>query len=446
MASFFISMMRQDAIAIFQAGVNSVLPAVLMEKHVQLHGGALRICDRVYTLPAGRPVWIFGAGKASAAMAQALESILTDWPLKGMVITKHGHGLPLQHIMLEEADHPVPDYSSVQATQRLIRLLEEVQPNDVVLFLLSGGASSLMADCPEGADLQQVQQVFELLLKSGATIHEMNIVRKHLSAVKGGQLALLANTSSFCSLILSDVVGDDLPVIGSGPTVPDPSTFTAAYHILEQYGLPAKVPAPIREHLLKGCAGVIAETPKQGDPRFETVFNHLIGSNRIALEAAAKKARELGYDTELLNTGITGDAVQLAKDLVQEAKKRKPGKATCLLIGGEPTVTVTGNGTGGRNQHLALAAGIALEGHENILLLSAGTDGTDGPTDAAGALVDAAIMAKAAVLGLEAGQYLREHDSYHFFEQTGGLLKTGPTQTNVMDIIIVLIYPGMISS
>ncbi|MVT11085.1 glycerate kinase type-2 family protein [Chitinophaga tropicalis] len=435
-------MMRADAIEIFGAGVASVQPSALMRQHVQWQNGQLQVCGRVYPLPAGRPVWIFGAGKASAAMAQSLEDVLEGLPLKGMVITKHAHGLPLKHILLEEAGHPVPDQSSVQATQKMLQLLNEVREHDVVLFLLSGGASSLMADYPKGADLQQVQQVFGLLLKSGATIHEMNIVRKHLSAVKGGQLALRANTSAFCSLILSDVVGDDLPVIGSGPTVPDPSTFKEAYNILEQYGLSLKIPPAIRKHLLQGCAGTIPETPKPGHPRFETVSNHLTGSNRIALEAAARKARELGYDTRILSDGITGDAVQLARRLVQEAAQQETGKAVCLLTGGETTVTVTGNGLGGRNQHLALAAGIALEGRGNILLLSAGTDGTDGPTDAAGALADAGIMAKAAQEGLDAEHYLLEHDSYHFFEQAGGLLKTGPTQTNVMDIIVVLTSPA----
>lgn len=425
---------REHAISIFTAAVAAVQPAVLMKKNVQQHGDTIWIAGQTYHLPPGRPVWIFGAGKASAAMALALEEILTGIPLQGLVITKYHHSLPLQHITLAEAAHPVPDENGVQATRQLISLLKQVEPNDLVIFLLSGGASALLADYPDGTSLAQVQTVFELLLKSGATIQEMNTIRKHLSVIKGGQLALLANTTAFCSLILSDVVGDDLHVIGSGPTVPDPSTFADAAAIIQKYNL--QLPEPIQQHL----KGNIPDTPKPGHPRFDTIRNLLVGNNKIALDAAADKATALGYEVHILTTTATGEAAELAKQLVHQAINWQGKRPACLLLGGETTVTITGNGLGGRNQQFALAAAIALQNnHQNITILSAGTDGTDGPTDAAGAIADAAVITCAGEKKLDAEQFLQQNDAYHFFEQTAGLLKTGATQTNVMDIIVVII-------
>lgn len=420
-------MSREHAISIFRQAVAAVQPALLMKKNVQQHAGAIRIAGQMYQLPIGRPVWIFGAGKAAAAMALALEEILAGIPLQGLVITKYDHALPLQHITVMEAAHPVPDENGVQATSQMMTLMKQVQKNDLVLFLLSGGASALLADYPEGTTLVQIQTVFEMLLKSGATIHEINTVRKHLSTVKGGQLALQADTTAFCSLILSDVVGDDLHVIGSGPTVADPSTIADAVAIIQKYQL------PIALHN-------ISDTPKPGHPRFNTIRNLLVGNNKIALEAAADKATELGYEVHILTTTATGEASEVAKQLIKQAVSWKGNHPVCLLAGGETTVTITGNGLGGRNQQLALAAAIELQDdYPGITLLSAGTDGTDGPTDAAGAIADAALMMLAKQKGLDAGHFFQQNDAYHFFEKTGGLLKTGPTQTNVMDIIVVII-------
>ncbi|MCF6406704.1 glycerate kinase [Chitinophaga filiformis] len=433
------NMMREHAISIFNAAVNAVQPSHLMQQHVRLRDGALTVCGKKFSLPAGRPVWMFGAGKAAAAMAQALEALLSAVPVQGLVITKYEHALPLQHISIAEAGHPLPDENGVRATAQMVAQLKAVQPGDVVLFLLSGGASALLADYPGGASLMQVQQVFELLLKSGADIHEMNIVRKHLSSVKGGQLALLANTTAWCSLILSDVVGDELSIIGSGPTVGDPSTFSDACNILDKYGLTAKLPAAIHEHLQRGCAGDISETPKPGHPGLKHVNNFLVGSNAIALEAAKQKAISLGYSTAVLTSAATGQATSVAADLVAAARDWKGKRPACILMGGESTVTVTGHGLGGRNQHLALAAGMLLVAQPGITILSAGTDGTDGPTDAAGAVADGELMLSAAAQGLDAGHYLAQHDAYHFFEKAGGLIKTGPTQTNVMDIMLAII-------
>lgn len=431
--------MREHAISIFNAAVAAVQPSHFMRQHIQLRDEILTVCGKTFTLPPGRPIWIFGAGKAAAAMAQTLEVILSGIAVQGIIITKYEHALPLQHIDIAEAGHPLPDENGVQATARMIQQLKAVQQHDVVLFLLSGGASALLADYPEGASLTQVQQVFELLLKSGADIHEMNVVRKHLSAVKGGQLALLADTDVWCSLILSDVVGDDLSIIGSGPTVPDPSTFADAIAILDKYELTAKLPAAIYDHLQRGCAGGIPETPKPGHPGLKDVNNFLTGSNAIALEAAQQKARDLGYETRILTSTATGQATALAAQLVTAAKDWTGRRPACILMGGESTVSVTGKGLGGRNQHLALAAGILLAEQPYITILSAGTDGSDGPTDAAGAITDRELILSATAQGLDAAYYLEQHDAYHFFEKAGGLIKTGPTQTNVMDIMMAII-------
>jgi hydroxypyruvate reductase len=321
----------------------------------------------------------------------------------------------------------------------MMQLLASVTEKDLVLFLLSGGASALLADYPPGSSLADVQAVFDLLLKSGATIHEMNTVRKHISVIKGGQLALQVYPATLCTLILSDVVGDDLDVIGSGPTVPDRSTFADTQAVLEKYRLSQQIPLAIRQYLQKGINGQIADTPKPGHPGFNTTHNYLVGSNSIALEAAAQYAEAQGYHTTLLSSTVTGNAHTLAQALAQQAIRWAGPRPACLLMGGESTVIVTGQGLGGRNQQLALAAGITLQSHPHITILSAGTDGTDGPTDAAGAVVNATIMKRAAALGLNPVTYLENNDAYHFFERTGGLIKTGPTQTNVMDVMMAII-------
>ncbi|RFM36005.1 glycerate kinase type-2 family protein [Chitinophaga silvisoli] len=427
--------MNTDAISIFNSAVSAVQPATLIQKSIQHDADSITICGKLFPRSAGRPIWVFGAGKAAAAMAQAVETALPDCQLQGLVITKYGHELPLQHIRLATAGHPIPDENGVAATLQMTEMITGVQADDIVIFLLSGGTSALLADHPPGATLQEVQTVFDLLLKSGADIHEINTVRKHLSGVKGGQLALLTNTPALCTIVLSDVVGDDLHVIGSGPTVPDPSTFADAMAVVEKYRLTDLLPLSIYLHLERGCAGGIAETPKPGHPRFAHTNTFLAGTNRIALEAAANTARQLGYDTHILTSTLTGDAITIAHSLVEQAKAWTGKRPACLLAGGESTVTVKGKGMGGRNQQLALAAGIALNGQEGITFLSAGTDGTDGPTDAAGAIADAAIMQ----IGKNAQEHLEQQDAYPFFKKAGGLLITGPTQTNVMDIIIILL-------
>ncbi len=427
------------ATAIFRQAVAAVQPQHLIPQQIKIQPDGLWIAGRSFQLHKDSRIFVTGAGKAAAAMAQALEACNIPFPVKGLVVTKYDHALPLQHITVAEAGHPVPDDNGVQATRRMMELLDEVKPRDLVIFLLSGGASALLADHPPGSSLEDVQTVFDLLLKSGAGIHEMNTVRKHISAIKGGQLALLIYPATLCSLILSDVVGDDLDVIGSGPTVPDNTTFADTRAVLDKYGLIEKIPLSIQKHLLKGLSGHIPDTPKPGHTGFGHTHNYLIGSNNIALEAAAQYASAQGYHTTLLSSTVSGNAHTLAQALAQQAIRWAGPRPACLLMGGESTVNVTGKGLGGRNQQFALSAGITLEAHPHITILSAGTDGTDGPTDAAGAVVNAAIMQQAVALGLNPLAYLENNDAYHFFEQAGGLIKTGPTQTNVMDVMMAII-------
>ncbi|QJB33769.1 glycerate kinase [Chitinophaga oryzae] len=421
--------------------VSAVHPVQLIRRYVQVKApSTLVISGDDYVLPPQGRLIVLGAGKASAAMAQELEKVLEGHLRpEGFIVTKYGHSLPLQHLELLEAGHPVPDEHSLEASRRFLETAAAAGENDVVILLLSGGASALLADVPEGSSLADVQQVFTLLLNSGAGIHEINIVRKHLSKIKGGWLAQNIYPATLCALVLSDVVGDDLSVIGSGPAVPDPSTFADAVAILEKYRLPEQLPLPLRRYLADGVAGIIPDTPKAGDVSFSRVHHYLAGTNHIALQAAADKARSLGYHAQVLASDTTGDAHTVAETLAAAALAYEGPRPACLLAGGETTVQVTGNGKGGRNQQLVLAAAIALAGHEGITLLSAGTDGTDGPTNAAGAIADGHTLERAAALQLDARDFLQRQDAWTFFSKAGGLLITGPTQTNVMDLMMVLL-------
>ncbi|MBV8254027.1 MAG: glycerate kinase [Chitinophaga sp.] len=427
---------------IFHAAVAAVQPAVFMRNTVLFQGDTITIAGTPF--PIRGDVIVIGAGKAAAAMAQELESVLLPHvPIKGTVVTKYDHALPLQQLQVLEAGHPVPDENSVSATQAILRAVTNLHSEDLVILLLSGGASSLLADVPAGCTLEEVQDLFQQLLHSGADIAEMNTVRKHLSAVKGGQLAQHIYPATLCSIILSDVPGDQLEVIGSGPGVPDPTTFEDTMAILSKYRLTTTIPSAILSHIHKGLSGAIPETAKAGDPAFEKVHNFLTGTNAIALEAAAVKAKELGYHVTLTTECTTGEARTIGTQLAQKALHYDKKLPACLLQGGETTVTIKGNGKGGRNQELVLAAVLELEKATakatHITLLSAGTDGTDGPTDAAGAIADAFTLQRSKALQLNTAAYLDNNDAYHFFRQTDRLLITGPTHTNVMDIQIVLI-------
>ncbi|MBI5584741.1 MAG: glycerate kinase [Deltaproteobacteria bacterium] len=363
---------------------------------------------------------------------------------QGLVVTKYGHGRKLRNIRVVEAGHPVPDRAGLQGAGEMISLLEQAGEGDLIIFLTSGGCSALLPAPAPPVSLKNKQQLTGLLLRSGASIHEINTVRKHISLSKGGRLAQAAWPATVINLIVSDVVGDRLDSIGSGPFVPDPSTFREAWAVLEKYRLIPKTPAAVINRLKKGLAQTVEETPKPGAPLFQRVTNLILINNRQALTAATARAKSLGFKPLLLTSQIEGEARTLAKfygavarEIHQSGHPVRP--PVCLLAGGEPTVTLKGRGLGGRNTELALAVALEIKGLPGTVFLSAGTDGTDGPTDAAGAWADGRTCARALKKGLSPERYLAANDSYHFFQEAGGLLITGPTGTNVMDIHILLI-------
>jgi glycerate 2-kinase len=437
--------MRNDALKIFSAAVRAVQPQFLLPKHMGWKNNQLRLGEQLFDQHSINKLFIIGAGKASAAMAREAEIILGNRINAGVIVTKYEHAFKLKRIEYIEAGHPVPDENSLLAGRQTIRLLKNAGEKDVVVALISGGASALLVDCPPGVLLSELQIVFNKLLQSGATIEEMNTVRKHLSAgIKGGQLLRTAAPATVISFILSDVIGDPLDIIASGPTVADRSTFADAWGIVRKYQLTEKLPVSIIRWLQQGLAKQIPDTPKPGDPLFNKSHNYLIGTNRIALEAAATIAKELQYTPVIITDELKGEAKDKAKELVLQAQLYQGPRPACLLLGGETTVTINSPGKGGRNQEFALAALIELQkafpnSEAMPVLLCAGTDGTDGPTDAAGAVADAAVIKLAAQRKLIAEDYLTQNDSYNFFHQTGGHVITGPTHTNVMDIVVVLI-------
>lgn len=436
---------KERAKEIFWAGVEAVQPNQLLRHHIAISEGILTICGHTYSLSEVRHIYVVGAGKASAAMANAIENILGSYISTGLVTTKYQHTLPLNTIKIRESAHPVPDENCVEAVQETLQLLRKAGEGDVVICLISGGASALWCDVPDNLSLQTIQATFDLLIKSGASIHEINTVRKHLSQVKGGQLIRYCGGAHIYALIISDVPGDDPGIIASGPTVADASTFTDAYYILGKYNLITRIPDDIRLYIENGMQGILSETPKPGDSVFDKTINRIIGNNQIALQAAAQKANDLGYITYILPELVTGEAVEEAKKLVQMASGYTGEKPVCFLQGGETTVHVTGKGKGGRNQHFVLTAIKELQQSrnkhlvENIVLLSGGTDGTDGPTEAAGGIIDAKTLIRVKQQHLSVDTYLNNHDSWDFLKQTDSLLITGPTQTNVMDLMMVLL-------
>lgn len=436
---------REKAIQIFEAAVAAVQPKQLIPAHLFIEHNRLHILDEQFLIPAIQNMYIVGAGKASASMAVTIEKILGTLITAGIVVTKYEHALPLQKITCLEAAHPVPDKEGIKATAATIQLLKKAGKDDIVICLISGGASALWIDIPHEATLPDVQEAFKLLLQSGASIDEINTIRKHLSAIKGGQLLQHAPQANWFSFIIADVPGDDLSVIASGPTVADNSSFTDAKNIIEKYELANQLPDPILKHINDGINGLVKETPGSNDPIFKQVQNKIIGNNSIALKAAAAKAKKLGYHIALMDGNLQGDAALVGRDIIQLCKKYSGIKPACMLFGGETTVKVTGKGKGGRNQQLVLSALLQLDEKEaanispKITFLSAGTDGTDGPTAAAGAVADYNTLKIGYDKKLDIRHYLLQNDAYHYFEQTGGLIITGATQTNVMDLIVVLI-------
>ncbi len=429
---------RKSAHEIFYASLKAVDPY----KSVKLHSERIR---SLYQNGDFNRLMVIGFGKASYPMAKAMEDYMLDLIDAGILITKYGHSGKdkLKKMDIYEAGHPVPDENGLKGTEEILKLLKDTGENTLTVCLISGGGSSLLVAPYRGISIDEKQSITRLLLNAGADIYEINTVRKHISRVKGGRLAETIYPAKIISLILSDVIGDRLDVIASGPTSPDTTTYQDAVKVLRKYNVLNKTPHPIIDVLNKGVNALLPETPKADNPVFEKVENIILCSNRKAIEAAKSKAEEIGFSAEIISVQITGEAREVGKWLAEKVKKLKKKNnfkgPLCLVSGGETTVTVQGNGLGGRNMELSLSFAIEIEGIEGISFLSAGTDGTDGPTDAAGAFSDGLTASKAKASGLDPEEYLRNNDSYNFFKKIDSLFITGATGTNVMDLHIVII-------
>lgn len=437
---------RDAATRILAAALQAVEPCSAVRRALHHTGSQLHISTWRCDLRRIRRVLALAVGKAAAPMLQAVCE-LPALPLqRGVLITKEGHAPPQPcHPAVEiyTGGHPVPDERSLRAAGAVRELLAGCRPDDLLLCLLSGGGSALLTSPAEGISLADLQELTGLLLRCGATIHEINTLRKHLETLKGGNLARLAAPAQAAALILSDVVGDPLEVIASGPTVPDPTTFADALEILDHYDLRPQTPPAILQRLEQGRAGLLPETPKPGDPLFARVHNQVVAGNLHAARAALQQAQTEGFHTLLLTTHLQGEARQagafIASIARQIAASGEPvPRPACVLLGGETTVTVQGDGLGGRNQEVALGAVEGLSGLPNTLLICLATDGGDGPTDAAGAVVSGETLARARQAALPPADFLRRNDAYHFFDALGDLLRTAPTRTNVNDLALLL--------
>jgi glycerate 2-kinase len=443
-----INYLRDTAKDLFSHGLEAVNPFNAVRKALHLEKNKITIDLNkskalTYYLQEFDRIIVVGMGKATALMAKAVDEILGNAITDGCVVVKYGYIAQLKAIRLLEAGHPLPDENGLKGAREIVKLVEQAGEKDLIIFLISGGGSALLPLPAEGVTLAEKQSMTQQLLECGADIQEINAIRKHISMVKGGQLARLAYPATIVSMILSDVVGDRLDTIASGPTVPDATTFHEALNMINKYDLLEKIPPSIRKRITAGARGEIAETPKEGDKVFKKAHNLIVGSNIIALQAIAEQAKKIGLNVIILSSAIEGEAKEVAKVISAMAKEMTisgnpvpaPG---CVISGGETTVTITGNGKGGRNQELGLAAAIAIDGIDNLVILSGGTDGSDGPTDAAGAIVDGTTLQRARKCGIDAHRFLENNDAYNFLKQTQDLLVTGPTNTNVMDIHLIL--------
>jgi len=429
---------------ILSAALQAVDPGTAVHKSIKRNNDQLVVGGHRYDLSLYKRILVIGAGKAGAPMTLAAAQVLGSDLTQALVIVKEGYaGEPAANSRIEilEAGHPLPDQRGIAATQRMIELLQTTQTDDLVLCLISGGGSALLVSPVEGLTLDDLQSLTSSLLASGATINEINTIRKHLSRVKGGNLARLTAPAQLITLILSDVVGDPLDVIASGPTVPDPTTLENAQEILRRY----QITAPRINAIFQKQVEDYAETPKPGDAIFERVHNLIIGSNRQAAVAALHQAQEEGFNTLLLTTYLQGEARQAGRFLGSIARQiaatgEPLPRPACLVSGGETTVTLQGHGLGGRNTELALSAVDEIAGLKDTMLVTLATDGGDGPTDAAGAVVTGDTSDRAFQAGLSTTDYLANNDSYHFFETLQDLLKTGPTQTNVNDLALIFAF------
>jgi hydroxypyruvate reductase len=444
-----LKQMRSEALQCFKAAIDSVNPYDAIKRALTLSGNILTVVANGerhgFDLDKFDRIFLVGGGKAGAPMAAALEELLGNRITEGLIVVKYGFTRELLYTGIIEAGHPVPDEKGRAGTKRIMDIIMKAGERDLVFSIISGGGSALLPLPVEGITLEHKQKITQMLLDCGAGIDEINCIRKHISATKGGQMARAAYPATTINLMLSDVVGDKMDVIASGPFVPDKSTFKDALGIIIKYRLNDIIPSSIRDHLKAGLDKEIEETPKQGDVIFTRVFNLIIGSNMIALEVAEREARRLGYNTLILSSMIEGETRDVAgvhTAIAREAIKRgRPiAPPCCIISGGETTVTIRGNGKGGRNQEFCLAAAIDIyDMAERVVILSGGTDGNDGPTDAAGGIVDPLTLRRGEKAGIRASEYLASNDSYHYLKKTGDLLITGPTNTNVMDVRFVFV-------
>ncbi len=433
--------------SLFATAVAAVEPRAAVLSHMGRDQCILSVGEWRYEIPDDGRIVVVGAGKASAAMAQAVEELLGDALSHGVVVVKYGHTAALQRVQQLEAAHPVPDAAGEAGVRAIEAALNELQPHDLVIACWSGGASALLPALRDGLTLNDKQAVTRLLLSSGGDIAALNAVRKHLSRLKGGQLARRAMPATVLCLSISDVVGDDPATIGSGPFVPDPTTFAEVAALVQRLGIEQRLPPAVARLIAQGVGGTVAETPKANDPCFARVHHHLVASNALALSAAAQAATAAGYQPVLWREPLTGEARAAGATFAGAALHHlSRGERVCLIAGGETTVTLGDQpGLGGRNQEFALAAAGVLGTARwhgapvPVAILAGGTDGNDGPTDAAGAIVDGSTLARARAAGLDLERHLNQHDAYPFFNRLGDLLRTGPTGTNVMDIDLALV-------
>ncbi len=444
-----LKQIRSEAEEIFKSSVKAVDPYNAVKRFVRVEDNSLILSVKDQTmvkldLMKYDRISIVGGGKATAPMARAIEDLLGDKIHQGLINVKYGFTQPLAITKITEANHPLPDQNGVKGTRKIIDFLQSAGEKDLIFSLISGGGSALLPQPAGKISLSEKQELTSSLLACGASIDEINTVRKHISSSKGGQMARAAYPATTVNLMLSDVVGDKMDVIASGPFTPDSSTFKEVLEIFNKYDL-EDISTTIREHIMAGIEGQIPETPKANDPVFEPVFNIIVGSNILALEAAREKAQALGYETLILSSAVEGETREvalvhsaIAKEIVRTGRPIPP--PACIISGGETTVTIRGKGLGGRNQEFGLAAAMDIvDLPPRVVILSGGTDGNDGPTDAAGAVVDPFTVKRGEGEGMRAADFLNDNDAYHFFEKTKDLLMTGPTNTNVMDVRLILV-------
>lgn len=436
--------LRDHAYQIMRQAFEAADPRKAIEKNLRWAENHLFVGKQQAVIPAEGKIFVIGYGKASASMAEEIEHILGKRITAGWINTKYGHNVHLEKVRTQEAGHPLVDQNGLDGTREILQMIDQVEEGDVVICLTSGGGSALLELPVEGINLEDLQQVNKAMLRCGANIGELNTVRKHLSQVKGGRLAQRLKQGKLVNLVLSDVIGSPLDTIASGPTSPDSTTFADVQRVIEKYGLEEMLPSSVKDYLRKGMLGLVSDTPKEGHPGFARIMNLIIADNRVMCEQAVHTAKALGYQTRLMTTRLQGEAREVAHAITAIAREvvesgNPVGAPACLIFGGETTVTVQGGGLGGRNQEMALSAATDLEGETRIAMICAGSDGTDGPTDAAGAYVDGTTVMRGKEKGVDAISHLKNNDSYHYFESVGDLIITGPTGTNVNDLVVVLV-------